>query len=381
MPRLQFKSLGGGTGANNVSAARNNLGIGENDIPVFRGIALDEKHGTNSGILYLRNKNAEGVQISYSRIYNEIQAGVAKTTIQVTREGGGNNYYQFDEHGNALNYNSITIGRGIGNALGDNSLVIGDVDTGFKWGGDGIIKLICDSRNVMAFAPTALETFVTTGYRGDDRSRCIYSHGVRTGGGNGFIAGQIETGSWAAWRDRAAGMLIELPAVDSAANIFKAVKWGADWLTAMDTLLWAGGNAETHLYVRGATYSFPDSGQATATQWVSTSDIRLKAQLKEIKTAREKVKAIKGYTYFKRNNIDEDEHSFYSEEAGVIAQDVQTVLPEAVYKISNSEYLGVSYSGVTALLVNAFNELNEVVEKQQQEIDELKELVKQLLTK
>lgn len=372
----------GGTGAHNVGQARSNFGIGETDTPVFGGIALDAKNSSTSGILYLRNKNPEGVQISYSRVYNEIQGGVAKLTLQVTREGGDNNYYQFDEHGNALNYNSITIGRGIGNALGDNSLVIGDVDTGFKWGGDGIIQGHCNGRNVVSWEYQNMHlNGLLSIWPIDNNANGIRVSGSRTGGGNALIGGQIAGGGWDGWRDRASGLLVELPGDDAASNIFKAVRWGGDWAAGLDVVRYGAGGCEAHLNIRGATYTFNDAGYASAVQWVNTSDIRLKANLKEIESAKEKVKSIKGYTYFKRNNLDEDEHSIYSEEAGVIAQDVQAVLPEAVYKISNSEYLGVSYSGITALLVNAFNELNEVVEKQQQEIDELKKLVKQLLDK
>lgn len=372
----------GGTGATNISQARRNFGIGETDIPVFRGVNLIEKNGANSGILYLINKNAEGVQLSYSRIYNEIQGATAKATIQVTREGGDNNYYQFDEHGNALNYNSITVGRGIGNALGDNSLVIGDTDTGFKWGGDGIIQIHCNGSNIASYEAHNMHiNGLLTIWPTENNANGVRVSGARTGGGNALIGGQIAGGGWDGWRDRASGLLVELPGDDAASNIFKAVRWGGDWAAGLDVVRYGAGGCEAHLNIRGATYTFNDAGYASAVQWVNTSDIRLKANLKEIESAKEKVKSIKGYTYFKRNNLDEDEHSIYSEEAGVIAQDVQAVLPEAVYKISNSEYLGVSYSGITALLVNAFNELNEVVEKQQQEIDELKKLVKQLLDK
>ncbi|WDR22380.1 tail fiber protein [Salmonella phage vB_SenS_UTK0010] len=372
----------GGTGATNISQARSNFGIGETDIPVFRGVNLIEKNGANSGILYLINKNAEGVQLSYSRIYNEIQGATAKATIQVTREGGDYNYYQFDEHGNALNYNSITVGRGIGNALGDNSLVIGDTDTGFKWGGDGIIQIHCNGSNIASYEVHNMHiNGLLTIWPTENNANGVRVSGARTGGGNALIGGQIAGGGWDGWRDRASGLLVELPGDDAASNIFKAVRWGGDWAAGLDVVRYGAGGCEAHLNIRGATYTFNDAGYASAVQWVNTSDIRLKANLKEIESAKEKVKSIKGYTYFKRNNLDEDEHSIYSEEAGVIAQDVQAVLPEAVYKISNSEYLGVSYSGITALLVNAFNELNEVVEKQQQEIDELKKLVKQLLGK
>lgn len=378
--------LQGGTGAANVSQARNNFGIGETDIPVFRGISLTEKNSANSGILYLINKSPENVQLSYSRIYNEIQGGLAKSTIQVTREGGDTNYYQFDESGNALNYNSIVIGRGIGNALGSNALVIGDTDTGFKWGGDGILQVMCNGRNVSSFDAQNMHlNGLLNIWPVDNNANGIRVSGARTGGGNALIGGQIAAGGWDAWRDRACGLLVELPGDDAAANVFKVVRWGGDWAAGLDVVRYSAGGCEAHFNVRGAVYGFNDAGYASAVQWVNTSDIRLKANLKEIESAKEKVKSIKGYTYFKRNNLDEDEYSFYSEEAGVIAQDVQTVLPEAVYKISDSEYLGVSYGGVTALLVNAINEMiddsdkqNETIQKQQDEINELKNEVAEM---
>jgi hypothetical protein len=375
----------GGTGAQSVGQARSNFGIGEADIPVFRGIRLTEKNSVNSGILYLINKSPEDVQLSYSRIYNEIQGGLAKTTIQVTREGGDTNYYQFDESGNAINYNSIVIGRGIGNALGSNALVIGDTDTGFRQNGDGILQAIADSQVMFAFTKSGNVAYRTIQSFAPEGARFAYVEGVRRGGANCFIGGNVEGGAFTAWRDRAAGMLVELPSDDVAVNVVKVVRWGGDWAFGIDVARYGAGGCETHFNVRGAVYGFNDAGYASAVQWVNTSDIRLKANLKEIESAKEKVKSIKGYTYFKRNNLDEDEYSFYSEEAGVIAQDVQTVLPEAVYKISDSEYLGVSYGGVTALLVNAINEMiddsdkqNETIQKQQDEINELKNEVAEM---
>ncbi|QMP82720.1 tail fiber protein [Escherichia phage vB_EcoS_011D2] len=317
----------GGTGATSTGQARRNLGISESDIPIFGGVALDAFNSYTSGIFYLRNKNTSGAQVSYSRVYNEIKGGFAKTTIHTTREGGGANYFQIDETGLVNNVRAI----------------------------------ICSPSNV---------------------------------GGDGFTVGVVPGGGFADWRDRPAGMIVEHPSDDVAVNVLKSVRWGGDWVMGIDAARYGGGVCEVHLNVRGTTYTFNDNGYASAGQWVNTSDIRLKANLKEIKSAKEKVKSIKGYTYFKRNNLDEDEHSFYSEEAGVIAQDVQSVLPEAVYNISDSEYLGVSYGGVTALLVNAVNEMiddsdkqNELIAKQQEEIntlrnelDELKNLVKSMLS-
>lgn len=376
----------GGTGATTPDGVRHNLGLARNHIPVFLGVNLDNNNGEASGILYLRNKNAEGVQLSYSRVYNEIIGGTAKATIQVTREGGDTNYYQFDESGNAINYNTITIGRGIINSLGSNSLVIGDSDTGFKQGGDGVLQVFCNGRNVASFDH---QNFHLNGLLNiwpiDNNANGIRVSGSRIGGGNALIGGQVSGGGFVDWRDRAAGLLVELPGDDAASNVFKAVRWGGDWVAGLDVVRYGSGSCDTRFNVRGAIYSFNDAGYASCVQWVSTSDIRLKANLKEIKSAKDKVKSIKGYTYFKRNNIDEDEHSLYSEEAGVIAQDVQNVLPEAVYKISDSDYLGVSYSGVTALLVNAINEMisdsdrqEELIKKQQEEIEMLKSEINEI---
>ncbi|WCX68661.1 tail fiber protein [Salmonella phage GSW6] len=124
-----------------------------------------------------------------------------------------------------------------------------------------------------------------------------------------------------------------MPARDSAVNVWKSVMWGQDWQGGMDCVLWSAGGGQTNLRVLGAEFRFMSDGSAAAGNWVSTSDIRMKANLQKIETAREKVKSLVGYTYHKRSSLKEDKYSTYNIEAGIIAQDVQSVLPEAVYKI------------------------------------------------
>jgi hypothetical protein len=65
----------------------------------------------------------------------------------------------------------------------------------------------------------------------------------------------------------------------------------------------------------------------------------------------------------------------------VIAQEVQEVLPEAVTYASDIDEYGVAYGNISGLLIEAIKEQQELIKKQQSEIDELKELVKQLLNK
>ncbi|EHO0432228.1 tail fiber domain-containing protein [Salmonella enterica] len=364
----------GGTGATTVDGARHNLGLATNHSPVFAGIDLQGLNGTTSGIMVLRNRNPDLTQVSYSRIYHEIQNGVAKTTIQTTREGAGTNYLQVDEAGHVGNVGSICIGMQ-NHALGSNAIAIGDTDSGIRWSSDGVIQAVSNGTNALAWTPTNVTIYKPMLFWVDNTSRPIYVHGVRSRGENALIAGPVEAGGHVAWRDRASGMLVEIPSRGGAVNIWKATRWGDQHACASDIVIYEDGSPYQRILVGGGEYGFNGAGTATAAQWLSTSDIRLKAQLKEIKSAKEKVKSIKGYTYFKRNNLEEDEYSFYSEEAGVIAQDVQTVLPEAVYKISNTDFLGVSYSGVTALLVNAINEMIDDEDVQSKRIEALEDEV------
>ena len=83
-----------------------------------------------------------------------------------------------------------------------------------------------------------------------------------------------------------------------------------------------------------------------------SSDIRLKNNLKPIEDSVDKLSKLTGYTYdFK----DSDKRR-----AGLVAQDVEKVLPEAVGE--NTEgYKTIEYSSVTALLVNAVNALTKRV--------------------
>ena len=92
------------------------------------------------------------------------------------------------------------------------------------------------------------------------------------------------------------------------------------------------------------TYSFPPP---TIT---ANSDVNLKKNLLKIENALEKVEQINGYTYeFKAD--DSKRH------AGVIAQEIETVLPEIVNK-GNDGILGVEYGNISALLIEAIKEQN-----------------------
>lgn len=81
------------------------------------------------------------------------------------------------------------------------------------------------------------------------------------------------------------------------------------------------------------------------------SDQRLKREIKPIYNALEKVSALHGYTYQMKDEP-------RGRHAGVIAQEVLAVLPEAVSK-NDDGFLEVDYNGVLSLLLEAVNELRE----------------------
>ena len=103
------------------------------------------------------------------------------------------------------------------------------------------------------------------------------------------------------------------------------------------------------------------SGRLRPRQINLTSDKRLKSDIRKLGGI-DKVLALTGYSYqFK----DSEERS-----AGLLAQDVQQVLPEAISQDENG-YLSLDYNAVIALLVNA-------VKDQQTMIDILTEQVRRL---
>ncbi|MBJ9129407.1 tail fiber domain-containing protein [Citrobacter freundii] len=277
-------------------------------------------------------------------------------------------------------------------ALGARSIAIGDSDTGFKQRSDGILDVYTDSTALCTFTPSGFRTARTILVETPDGdNRGVYVSPARNGSANALIAGPVQgVDYWTGWRDTATGMLVEFPRQGMIAGIWKATHWGTNHVAAMQVYYPSDGSAWTTRLVTGnASWFFSGDGVATGQQWVSTSDIRLKSNIEPIKGALDKLKLITGYTYDKKNNLSENpEEVFTTHEAGLIAQEVQEVLPEAVVETSEDKLLAVNSYAVQALQINAINELNEkvetqavLIEDQQSQIDELKVLVQSLLNK
>jgi len=97
-------------------------------------------------------------------------------------------------------------------------------------------------------------------------------------------------------------------------------------------------------------FTVSSNGTCTGVDFVATSDRRLKTDISTISNALDTVKAMRG-VYFTR--LGKTQRT-----VGVIAQEVEEVLPEVVYT-GDDEMKSVSYGNMVGLLIEAVKELSE----------------------
>lgn len=99
----------------------------------------------------------------------------------------------------------------------------------------------------------------------------------------------------------------------------------------------------------------------------SSSDLRLKENIKPIENALEKVKSLTGVEFDWKPEL-KHAHGYEGHDTGVIAQEVQEVMPTAI-RTNDTGYLAVRYEKLIGLLIEGMKE-------QQLQIDELKSKLK-----
>ena len=134
----------------------------------------------------------------------------------------------------------------------------------------------------------------------------------------------------------------------------KFVKDSTDFLeftdnTRMDITI--NGNNEFRFEADG---DFHADGDVVAFSTTTASDKNLKENIEVIPNALDKVEALRGVTFDWKRDL--------TPSAGVIAQEVEAVLPEAVKEVTNLKdggtHLAVNYHALTSILIESIKELS-----------------------
>lgn len=108
----------------------------------------------------------------------------------------------------------------------------------------------------------------------------------------------------------------------------------------------------------------------------ASSDLRYKDNLKKIEDPIDKLLSINGYEF----DWNQKQETYSGHDVGVIAQEIEKVIPEIVTTRDNG-YKAVKYEKIVPLLIEAVKEQQTQIESQKSEIEELKDLVKQLINR
>ena len=123
-------------------------------------------------------------------------------------------------------------------------------------------------------------------------------------------------------------------------------------------------NGQNAIYIDSSQNVHIPNGDLRATNDVIafySSDKRLKDNIVRIENPLEKVGKIGGYTF----DWNDKQKTYEGHDVGVIAQEIQEVLPELVTERDNG-YLAVKYEKIVPLLIESIKELK-------QEVDEIKQ--------
>jgi hypothetical protein len=210
------------------------------------------------------------------------------------------------------------------------------------------------SSNVMAYGDISGDamtcTSLNTGNGNVTAGAGAVSCGTLTTSGNATVSGVIRTTSNT---NNKKLVLYDGPSADG--NVATAEDFYGFGVNTFSMRYQVVDNA-SHNWYTGATstMSLSASGGLTCKNNITAySDERLKDDIVRIEDSLAKINQLGGYTYT-RNDLAGDSNIRY---AGVLAQEVKKVLPEAVQE-NEDGYMSVSYGSMVALLVEGNKELS-----------------------
>ncbi|EKP7196586.1 tail fiber domain-containing protein [Salmonella enterica] len=301
---------------------------------------------TNAEFIYVNNGDAYSP--GWRRAYNTRNKPTAADVGALPLSGGQLNG---------------ALGIGTTSALGGNSIVLGDNDTGFKQNGDGVLDVYANNAHVLRFTSGNVQSNKPVNVTGDIRTNAwVYANRYSI---------NSNSGSWISMRDHNVIFGLNPVSTSSAQALLRQDhadrKFFVGGLGNYQFGFYMINNSRTDNGTDANAYLQNDGtwvcgGNGNFNDVYIRSDARLKSNFSPITNALEKVKKLSGLIYDKKENF---KSTNVHREAGVVAQTLQKVLPEAVstYKDANGEdVLTVSNSAQIALLIEAIKELAEIIE-------------------
>ena len=111
------------------------------------------------------------------------------------------------------------------------------------------------------------------------------------------------------------------------------------------------------------------TGQMFGNGWAQPSDKNLKENISRIDNPIAKVKQLGGYTYQFTEASGLNDNKTH---VGVLAQEVEAVLPQAISQFPDKDFKAVDYDAITPLLIEAIKAQQVQIEQLQKEIEQLK---------
>jgi len=291
---------------------------------------------------------------------SELSNTLFSSSAQVDHDSTTN--FVANEH---INHSSVTITAGSGLTGGGDITTTRTINVG---AGDGI-SVAADS---VAVDATVLRTTgdsivsasaqithdSTTGFVAnehiDHSSVSITAGSGLTGGGTIAASRTIDIGAGTGIDVAADAISVDVSDfMTNGANNRVLTATGTDAMNAESGLTYDGSNLDVTGGVRA-------TGDVVA---FYSSDKRLKDNIVRIENPLDKIEKIGGYTY--DWNDKQNTYEVGSKDFGVIAQEIQEVLPELVTERDNG-YLAVKYEKIVPLLIESIKELK-------QEIDDIKQ--------
>ena len=264
-----------------------------------------------------------------------------------------------------INVGVITALSGVG-ATYTNAQITSKLSVNGTGSGEGIYANIgiISAFGPSASTPTAGSMNINCGASGDVSAR-IFTSTVATGTAPlsvtsttvvtnlnaGFVGGrsvtQLLRGQNDVWQTSDDGQQ-RLYFASNSTSYYRAPAGGHEFRGSAGTAIWTIGN----------TGDCTAAGEVTA-----NSDIRLKTNIKTIENGLDKVLQLRGVEY---DRIDIERHQI-----GVIAQEVEKVLPDVVHT-GEDGIKSVAYGNIVAVLIESIKDLKGEISELRAELDELK---------